>query len=310
MADDYSSLNTTKIDSFIPEIWANEALTALRSYLNLSKTVRRDFDSAVAVKGDKIRIPKTGALTVNDKNTNENVTRQDPADSEVTITLDNHKEVTFLVEDPARAEASQDVRGLYIKDAVIALAEEVEGDLNAEYENAGDDVSFDETSSSTVASSMRTLRKAFVDAKVPMMAQKFLYADSDTVNYLLSCDNFTKANEYGSSRPVMAGELGDIYGIKVFESQLVIETGSSSPIVTHNLAYTSDAMALVVRPLPVDGNGYGVKQAVVTDPESGLAIRVTGSYDANALGIQTTLDILYGIKTIREEFLFDVQLSV
>jgi len=306
---DYSSLNTTQIDSFIPEIWANEALTAMRSYLNLAKTVRRDFDSTVAVKGDTIHIPKTGALSVNDKDTNENVKRQAPADDEVTITLDNHKEVTFLIEDPARAEANQDVRGLYIKDAVIALAEEVESDLVAEYENAGDEVTFDETSSSTVASSMRALRKAFVDAKVPMMAQKFLYADSDTVNYLLSCDNFTKANEYGSSRPVMAGELGDIYGIKVFESQLVTETGSS-PTVTHNLAYTSDAIALVVRPLPVDGNGYGVKQAVVTDPESGLAIRVTGSYDANALGIQTTLDILYGIKTIRPEFLFDVQLSV
>lgn len=306
---DYSSLNTTQIDSFIPEIWANEALTSLRSYLNLARTVRRDFDDEVAVKGDTIRIPKTGSLTVYDKVTNTNVTKQAPADSEVTVTLSNHKEVTFLVEDVARAQAYQDVRGLYIGDAVIALAEEVEGDLAAEYANASDTVTFDETSSATIESSIRSLRKKFVDAKVPKLEPRFLYADSDTVNYLLSCDKFTKVNEYGSSRPIVEGQLGDIYGINVFESQLVPETGSS-PTVTHNLAYVRDALALVVRPLPIDGNGSGVKQSVVTDPESGLAIRITGSYDPNALGMQVTLDILYGVKTIRDEFLFDVQLSV
>lgn len=302
---DYSSINTTQADKFIPEVWLNEAITALRSYLNLAKTVRRDMDSSVARFGDKIHIPKTGALSVNEKITNTNVTRQAPADDEVTVTLDQHNEVTFLVEDVARAQAYQDVRGLYIKDAVIALAEELEGDIIAKYASAGADISFDDTSDETIEASMLKIRKAFVDAKAPLLEPKFLYASSETVNKLLGVDKFTKANEYGSRAPLVEGALGDIYGINVFESQLVPSTGS--PATYHNLAYTKDAIALVMRSLPTDGNSEGVSQAVVTDPESGVSMRLTSSYDANALGRQVTLDILYGVGVIRDEFLFDVQ---
>lgn len=301
---DYSSINTTQVDSFIPEIWLNEAITALRSYLNLAKTVRRDMDSSVASYGDIVRIPKTGSLSVNAKVTNTNVTKQAPADDEVTVTLDQHNEVTFLVEDVARAQAYQDVRGLYIKDAVIALAEELEGDIVAKYASAGDDITFDDTSDATIEASMLLIRKAFVDAKAPLLEPKFLYASPATVNKLLGVDKFTKANEYGSRAPLVEGALGDIYGINVFESQLVPSTGS--PATYHNLAYTKDAIALVMRSLPTDGNSEGVSQAVVTDPESGVSMRLTSSYDANALGRQVTLDILYGVGVIRDEFLFDV----
>ena len=304
---DYTSINATQVDSFIPEIWANEAITALRSYLNLARTVRRDMDSTVASKGDTIHIPKTGSLSVNDKTTNENVTRQAPADDVVDVTLDSHKEVTFLVEDVARAQASQDIRGLYLSDAVIAMAEEIESDIAGEYVNAGDDITFDDSTDATIEASMLSIRKAFVDAKVPMLAPRYLYGSSTLTNALLGVDKFTKANEYGSSTPVQDGVLGDMFGIPLFESQLVVSAGS--PAVEHNLAYTKDAIALVMRALPTDGNGEGVSQSVVTDPESGISMRITSSYDANALGRQVTLDVLYGIKTVRPEFLFDVNLS-
>ena len=302
---DYSSINTTQADSFIPEVWLNEAITALRSYLNLAKTVRRDMDSAVASYGDTIHIPKTGSLSVNPKTTNENVTRQAPADDVVNVTLDTHNEVTFLVEDVARAQAYQDIRGLYIRDAVIALAEELEGDIVDEYANAGDDITFDDTSDATIESSMLSIRKAFVDAKAPILAPKFLYASPTVVNALLGVDKFTKANEYGSRAPLVEGAIGDIFGINVFESQLVPSVGS--PATEHNLAYTEDAIALVMRALPTDGNGEGVSQTVVSDPVSGISMRLTSSYDANALGRQVTLDMLYGIQTVRDEFLFDVE---
>jgi len=301
---DYASINTTQADSFIPELWATEALTALRSYLNLTRTIRRDFDTTVARYGDTIHIPKTGALSVNTKTTNTNVTKQAPADDQVDVVLNQWKEVTFLVEDPARAMANQDLRGLYIRDAVIALAESVESALTAQHANAGSDITFDETSDATVITSMLNIRKAFVDAKVPILEPKYLYACPSVINYLLKTSNFTKVSEYGSARPVVEGQVGDIFGINVFESQLVATSGS--PTNYHNLAYTRDALVLATRPLPTDGDGMGVSQSVVSDPESGLSLRITSSYDANALGVQVTLDILYGIKALRDEFLFDV----
>ena len=304
---DYSSINVTQADAFIPEIWLNEAITALRSYLNLAKTVRRDLDSSVAKFGDTINIPKTGALSVNAKITNENVTLQAPADDVVQVTLDNHNEVTFLVEDVARAEANQDVRGLYIKDAVIALAEELESDIAGEYTEADNDITFSYSSDAEVEASMLLIRKAFVDAKAPKLDPKFLYASPTAVNLLLGTDKFTKLNEYGSRAPIVEGVLGDMFGINTFESQLVVSAGS--PATEHMLAYTKDAIALVMRALPTDGNGEGVSQTVVTDPDSGISMRLTASYSPNALGKQVTLDLLYGIKTVRPEFLFDVNIT-
>ncbi len=301
---DYSSINKTQAQHFIPEVWLNEAITALRSYLNLAKTVRRDMDSAVANFGDVIHIPKTGSLVVNKKVTNENVTRQAPADDEISVTLDKHNEVTFLVEDVAKAMASQDVRGLYIKDAVIALAEELESDIASEYLNAGDDITFNDSTEAKIVESMLKVRKHFVDMKAPRLSPRLFYASSDTVNALLGVDKFTKVSDYGSRTPLVEGSLGNIFGINVFESQLVPVAGS--PAVNHNLAYTEDAIALVMRSLPTDGNGEGAVQTVVTDPESGISMRLTSSYDANALGRQVTLDLLYGIKTVRPDFLLDV----
>jgi len=303
---DYSSINTTKVDNFIPEIWANEAITMLRSYLNLARTVRRDMDSEVASYGDTIHIPKTGALSVNNKETNTNVTRQAPADDVVSVVLDQHKEVTFMVEDPARAMAKQDVRGLYLKDAVITMAESLESALLARYVDAGSDQTFDDSTDATKITSMLDIRKFFVDAKAPLLDTKYIYGSPSLVNNLLTLGQFTKANEYGSAKPVQEGVLGDMFGLNLFESQLVPSTGS--PAVEHNIAYTKDAIALVMRALPTDGNGNGVSQTVVTDPDTGISMRITNHYDANALGMQVTLDVLYGIKTIRPEFLLEVKL--
>jgi hypothetical protein len=266
------------------------------------------MDSEVASYGDTIHIPKTGSLSVNTKTTNTNVTKQAPADAEVNVVLNQHKEVTFLVEDPARAMAKMDVRGLYIKDATIALAESIESAIAAEYTNAGTEATFAHASDAEIQASMLAIRKFFVDAKANPMATKYLYAGSDLTNELLTHPQFTKANEYGSSRPIQDGVLGDMYGIQLFESQIIQPVGSPTEI-SHYLAYTSDAIALVMRALPTDGNGQGVQQTVVTDPESGLSLRITSSYDANALGMQVTLDVLYGIKVIRDEFLYDAKFT-
>jgi hypothetical protein len=39
----------------------------------------------------------------------------------------------------------------------------------------------------------------------------------------------------------------------------------------------------------------------VTDAVSGLALRVTMSYNADNLGVQVTMDTLYGVAKLRDE---------
>jgi hypothetical protein len=50
-----------------------------------------------------------------------------------------------------------------------------------------------------------------------------------------------------------------------------------------------------------DSGAPGVDQQVVTDAPSGLTLRQTVSYNPNALGLQITLDVLYGASMLRDK---------
>src|SRR5581483_12206591 len=97
-----ANITTAEVNDSIATIIAAEALGRLRSNTVLSRLVARDWDNEVAVHGETVQIPFRGSLTVNDKSANTNYTLQTPADTKVSVTLNKHKEVSFLIEDMAR----------------------------------------------------------------------------------------------------------------------------------------------------------------------------------------------------------------
>jgi hypothetical protein len=66
------------------------------------------------------------------------------------------------------------------------------------------------------------------------------------------------------------------------------------------MAFHRDAFGLAVRPLPVDGDGLGVKQGVYNDPTTGLSLRLTMGYDAAQGGMFARAEILYGVSIMRQ----------
>lgn len=300
-----NSMGVGDIADFIPELWANEAIGRLSSQMNLARTVNRNFDNTPQRYGDTIYVPKRGALTANSKATDTDVTKQFPQSDKVTVNLNQHWEVTFSIDNVAEAQANQDVMGGYIQDGVIALAEKVEETIAALYTSAGNTVS---AGSDVGKDDILDARKILVDNKVPKMAPKYGYFSTDAINDLLQVTEFINVRDYGrenEANPVLDGELGTIYGIKIFESQLVETSGS--PATFHNLVYGPDAMILAFRPLPMAPEGIGVRQAVVQDEESGLGLRVSYSWDKDQLAMQVTIDCLFGVAVMRAEHLVDVQ---
>lgn len=96
-------------------------------------------------------------------------------------------------------------------------------------------------------------------------------------------------------------------------------TGGSSPNTTiaqvaqttgaKNLFYTKDAILMATRPLPLPGVGEGAIGTTMTDPETGITLRLVKSWNANGGYQQVTLDILYGFTLMRPEHLVLVQTS-
>ena len=126
-----ANITTSLVDDSIPTIIAAQALGYLRANTVLARLVNRDYDNEVATFGQTIKIPYGGALSVNDKSADTAVTRQTPADSVYTLTLNKHKEVTFLIEDIAKAFARPDWFSTYAADAMSVMAEQIDSDIAA-----------------------------------------------------------------------------------------------------------------------------------------------------------------------------------
>ena len=300
----YTAIGQTELANHIPEIMvrsANEGLEYLRKYLNLARTVRKDFGGDFATRGKVLNIPVRGTLTVNDKTAKNNVTVQAPQDDTVQVILNKHKEVTFLIEDVAQAVSIPGALEAYIRDAVAVLAEQVETDIAKEYVNAGTTLDLGDFTSWREA--MRRARRTLVTNKIPANSPMFAQLDEYAVESILGETGIEDASKFGNNRPLIDGSIEKLAGISLFESQVVGIDTTTSPDTYYPIVYGSDAMVLAVRPLPDWGNGNGVSQMSVSDVESGLAMRSTIGYDKNGLGLQVTLDMLYGVKTIRPELL-------
>ena len=73
----------------------------------MANLVNRDYSDAVATKGDVVNVIQRGNLVVNDKQTGKQITLQTPTNSKIPVTLDKHKEISWLIEDTASAKAIQ-----------------------------------------------------------------------------------------------------------------------------------------------------------------------------------------------------------
>lgn len=279
---------------------AQKTLGYFRSAMGLASTVTRDFELETVTEGETIKVGKRGALTANSKTLGGNVTLQTPSATGTNVTMNNHYEVTFDLEDVVRAKSNESRMRLiegYAEDAAGVLLEEVEKSLAGLYTAiSATDVVFDKTSAATKVASFLQLRKEFIDAKVPAQETRYLYLGSNSAIEVLEEDRFTSASFVGNDAAQDANINGFVakrFGFTMLENQNVVSTGTTTK-VEHNIAYTRGAIVLATRPLALPSAGLGVNASFVNDAETGIGLRVIHSYNSNKLAEQVTLDVLFG----------------
>lgn len=299
--------NTTNA-SFIPTIIAQKALGRFASYMNLAKTVARDFDYTPAQIGQVIQVAKRGTLVANDKTSGNVFTLQNPTATNVQVTLNKHKEVTFALDDVTKVIQNQDTQEGYADDAAIALAESVEVAIASLYPSVSAVTDLIVTSAATIDTSLLNIRKYFSNQKVPMLEQRYAYVDPSVINTLLNQDKYSRYDALGQflgntngqapagGSPIQTGKLLRIYGIDIFESQNVQTSGS--PVAYHNLVYTKNAFILASRPLADVPTGYGVVSSVINDPDINMGLRALMHYDGDLGAFKLTLDCLFGVQVL------------
>ena len=298
-------LTNTENAKFIPTIIAQKALGRFGSYMNLAKTVARDFEFTPATVGQTLNIPKRGTVQANAKVAGSDVTVQSPTATDVSVTLDQHWEATISIDDVTKVLQNQDTMDGYAEDMAIALAEKVESKLAALHTSLTNTVTFDTTSDETMENSFLKLRERLILNKVPKTERIYAYLHPTVVTKLLGVDKFSRADAYGKAGIIAEGALLRLAGIDIFESQLVESTGS--PVAYHNLAYSKNAFVLAARPLPSVPAGFGAVSTVISDPDINLGLRVVSSYDANKLAMQITLDVLFGVALLDDRRVVELE---
>lgn len=285
---DYMDVTTNA--AVIPTIVAAETLGHLAASLSLAGAVARDWDDEVAEQGDTVTVGIRGALSANDKAAGSDVTVQDPTTTGVDVVLDKHKEVTFGDEDIARMFTRPNLIQGYAQDAALVLLEQVEADLAALY--AGFSQTID-ASAGLDEADFRNAQRLLNAAKAPQL-NRWAHLHEDAFSEVMALDKVINSDYQGGAgvRAMQEGAAGFLYGFNIALNQNIVVATTCKNIFHHR-----DAMALAVRPMRATER-RNVEQVVMS--ENDLSIRVTMSYNANALAEQMTVDMIYGVKELRD----------
>ncbi len=253
-------LTTADTSGFIPQYWANRALDVLRGQIVLAQLVARDSDFGEAGwKGKSITVPYPGTFTTVDKSADSPVTPQVPANGQsVTLTLNKHKVVPFLVEDFGAAQANQDLMDRYIEPATIAVAEQFEADLWATTLQMGTVAPLGTIGTGVNAAAIRTVMKALNDAKAPA-ANRSLVVNTSDQGAILGDSNLQSFLAFSQPERLINGIMGRLYGIDTYWSNLV---PSSAARVTIGAA-TAGTFTLTVNGKTTAGIAYNAAAATV-----------------------------------------------
>jgi N4-gp56 family major capsid protein len=296
MAGEFSptnSVNNTRAATFIPEIWSDEVIAAYKTNLVMAPLVTKM--SFKGKKGDTFHIPKPSRGTASAKATETQVTLQQSTESEVQVLIDKHYEYSRFIEDITEVQALASLRKFYTADAGYALAKRVDSDLLAlgrgvrggngtiAYNKAviGSDGSTDYTGSNEAALTDAAIRKVIQtldDADVPMDG-RYLVIPPVARNTMMGLARFTEqafTGEAAGGNTIRNGQIGDVYGVKVFVSTNC-ETATGDARIA--LMFHKDAFVLAEQ----------------------MGVRSQTQYKQEYLSTLYTADMLYGVKELRDD---------
>lgn len=285
------TIGSAQVNDSIATIVAAQALGYLKANTVFTRLVNRDWDNEVAQHGQTINIPYGGTLQANEKAAGTAITLNQAADSKFTVTLNQHYEVSFVLEDIAKALARPDWFNVYGAQAVAVLAEKVDATIAALYSGFSQTI---DATAGLAALHFLNARRYLNAAKAPLN-NRWAVLHEDAEYEALNIDKITNRDYFESLGRMTADSIaGRFGGFDIVLNQQIVATGGQCK----NMFFQRDAIVLATRSLPQAPAGMGVVQQVMD--EDGLGLRVTMSYDHDYLGAKFTVDMLWGVSEMRD----------
>jgi N4-gp56 family major capsid protein len=211
----------------------------------MAKLVKR-FDEEVDDYGDVIHAGEVSNLGATAVTPGNDVTPAAPTEDEKTITVNRHFESSYEIHDRTKWQAKLRLSEEYRSKAGYAIAKQIDTDLLGEYADADNSVG-DGSTAVTDANIIAAIRLLDI-ADVPL-EDRYFVIHPDGIADIRAIDKFIRADAVGynpDGSPILKGEFGQIYGVRVLVSNNVI-IAAGTPTVVHNLLFHKDAVGLAMQ---------------------------------------------------------------
>lgn len=233
----------TSLTNYRPNVWAKETLVARESTLVLVPKIKH-YDRDIKSFGQTVEIPNTSNLHAHAKVANTEVTLQAPVEGKTTITINQHYECSFLLEDFIDAQSAYDAASEYTAKTGYALAEEMDTSVvnemtdNATYTAGAFGTALNDT---TILVANRYLD----DAKVPGSGRTLVVSPQGKQE-MLAIDKYVRYDALGTGSAIVNGKIGTIYDLDVLMSHNLRVT-AATPTENNHLMFHKEACAIAVQ---------------------------------------------------------------
>jgi len=277
-------------DNFIPEVWSALLVEILQEKMDITSLGNREYEGEIQNEGDIVNIQKFGGVTIRDYPATADITIDPITSTTQQLVINKKKYFAMEVEDIDQIQANINLDAPIIQDA----AEKIQIQMN-------DDFLLDGLTGRLTANlidagagpfdldDMSAVRRLFDINNVPK-TDRWGVIHPDAHRDLLGNANFIQADQYGSldpTRPLLTGEVGQIFGIRLITSNSIALTGAT-PDQTRNMFFHRSAIAFALqKSLTIEVN------------------RAEKRFDDHLRGF-----VLYGTKLVQPSALIEVTLDV
>lgn len=267
---------TTTADVMIPEIWGSRVNNFYRANLKAASFFE-DWSEEVSQGGDIVHVPNISEMTAESKTAETEVTLSAPIETDVDLTINNHKHVAFIIEDvvASKIKKSYKAQETYARNAGYTVAATLEDAILALFTGFSQTVG--DSSTDLNDSNIRQAIAYLDSADVPMEDRAFFLHPNVIWKQLMGIDKFTLVQNTNGADPVLKGQVGLLYGIPVVgTSRLGTSNGSRIGALAHK-------SAIAFATANIAGG---------STPES---VRLQTEYVLEYLGWMTVADIMFGV---------------
>ena len=239
-------LMANNVAALTPELWARTALRAFNKNLVIGNLVNRDYQEEFAGPGDVINLSRPSNFVVKRKRQGQPIVIQDYTETPLSVRLNQHIHVSFLLDDRDKKRTFLDLKKRYIDRAGLAMAE------GADAIQSGEVYNFIGNNAGRLGTTindqyMRDLAEGFTRNNCPRVGRNLIVGPGSESD-ILGVELFIEEQTAGDGQPILENYIGRARGFNIYQAQGQPEVGAGRTVlagtVNNASGYAAGATAI------------------------------------------------------------------